>query len=79
MSIEDKIADLLKESEALQMAEACKTNTKMKESDDEDDLEESEQLDELSKKTLGSYDKKASDEQNIQKYNYFFHIYDSFF
>ena len=65
MSIEDKIADLLKESEALQMAEACKTNTKMKESDDEDDLEESEQLDELSKKTLGSYDKKASAEANF--------------
>jgi hypothetical protein len=70
MSIEDKIADLLKESEALQMAEACKTNTKIKESDDEDeddedDLEESEQLDELSKKTLGSYVKKASGEASF--------------
>jgi hypothetical protein len=40
MSIEDKIADLLKESEALQMAEAsCGGNMKpkMKESDDEDE------------------------------------------
>ena len=44
MSIEDKIADLLKESEALQMAEACKTR----------------QLDELSKATLGSYIKNAA-------------------
>jgi hypothetical protein len=44
MSIEDKIADLLRESEALQMAEACKT--KMKESDKEDDEDSEEDLDE---------------------------------
>ena len=45
MSIEDKIADLLKESEALQMAEASCNKTKMKESDDEDedDLDEAEE------------------------------------
>lgn len=87
MSIEDKIADLLKESEALQMAEACKTKMKEQDSEDEtsteDDVEDEkenkmkkedidgldeEQLDELSKKTLGSYVKKAADKMRSAEY-----------